>query len=91
MKFRIVQLIHHVEELSQENGGKSEIEYVIEKKNFWGKWKEIFATELEPSRIAHKTYEDAEAYMLQYYMGYGMCEKIGVEYKYTPYTSNFMF
>jgi len=89
MKFRIIQLIHGVDELSQENGGRAKIEYVIERKNFWGRWKEIFATELEPCRIAHKTYEDAEAYMLVNYMGHGMCERVGVEYKYIPYTYNF--
>jgi hypothetical protein len=86
MKFRIVQLIHNVAELSQENRGRASIEYVIQKKNFWGKWKEVFATEIESSRISHKTYEDAEAYMLHHYMGHGMCEKIGVEYEYTPYS-----
>lgn len=86
MKFRIVQLIHNVAELSQENGGRAEIEYIIQKKNFWGRWKEVFAVEVTPARIAHKTYEDAEAYMLRYYMGHGMCEKIGVEYEYTAYT-----
>jgi hypothetical protein len=86
MKFRIVQLIHRVDELSQENGGSSSIDYVIEKKNFWGCWKEVFVTEIDSKRICHKTYEDAEAYMICNYMGHGMCEKIGVEYNYTPYT-----
>jgi len=37
MKFRIVQMIHSVEELSRENEGRSKIEYVIQRKNFWGK------------------------------------------------------
>lgn len=86
MKFRIVQIFHGVGELSQKDGGRSKIEYVIQKKNFWGRWKEVFATEITPCRVAHKTYADAEAYMLHYYMGHGECEKIGVEYEYTPYT-----
>jgi len=91
MKFRIVQLIHNVEELSLDNGGRSSIDYVIEKKNFWGRWKEIRAVELESNRIAHKTYEDAEAYMLHYYMGCGECRCIGSEYEFIPYTSHAHF
>jgi hypothetical protein len=84
MKLRIVQIIHNVGEL-QLNCGEPRIEYVIERKNFWGRWKEIFATELEPCRISHKTYADAEAYMMVSYMGHGECRKIGSEYKYIPY------
>ena len=87
MKFRIVQLIHRVDELSVKSDyGRSTIDFVIQKKNFWGCWKEIFSTEIKPNRICHKTYEDAEAYMIHNYMGHGMCEKIGVEYNYIPYT-----
>lgn len=91
MKFRIVQIMHRVEELSEENGGRSKIEYVIQRKNFWGKWKEIFATEIDSQRISHKTYEDAEAYMIVNYMGHGVCERIGVEYEYTRYSYTFNF
>lgn len=84
MKFRIVELIHRVNELGVENG-RARIEYVIERKTFFG-WKEIFNTELEPKRISHKTYQDAETYLMTNYMGHGECIKIGVVYKYEPYT-----
>jgi hypothetical protein len=85
MKFRIVKLIHNVGDLKYENG-RFTIEYVIERKNWLGKWKEIFNTELEPKRISHKSYEDAEAYMIANYMGHGICKKVGDEYEYTGYT-----
>jgi len=83
MKFRIVEYTHCVSELKWENG-RSRIEYVIEKQTWLG-WKEIFNTELEPKRISHKTYQDAEVYLYSKYMGHGICTKIGVEYKYEPY------
>ena len=84
MKFRIVELIHRVNELGITNG-RARIEYVIERKTFFG-WKEIFNTELKPKRISHETYQDAEAYLYSNYMGHGICSKIGVEYTYEPYT-----
>lgn len=84
MKFRIVEYIHCLNELEQEKG-RASIEYVIEKKTFFG-WKEVFNTELTPKRISHKTYQDAESYLYSNYMGHGMCTKIGVEYQYLPYT-----
>jgi len=82
MKFRIVEYTHKVDSLKF---GKAQIEYVIEKKNIFG-WKEIFNKELKSKRISHKTYQDAEAYMMGNYMGHGICRKVGVEYEYTPYT-----
>jgi hypothetical protein len=85
MKFRIIELIHRVNELSHENG-RATIEFVIEKKNMWGCWKEVFMKELNPTRISHKTYEDAEAYLFSKYMGHGVCKRINNGYKYTPYT-----
>jgi hypothetical protein len=85
MKFRIVQLIHNLGDL-QLDYKKSSIEYVIEKKNFLGKWKEIFVKELDTQRISHKTYADAEAYMIVNYMGDGMCKRIGNVYEYERYT-----
>jgi hypothetical protein len=85
MKLRIVELIHRVDELKRENGNWS-IEYVIQKKSFWGNWKEVMSTELKPKRISHKTYNDAETYIFTNYMGHGMCEKVGNEYEYTQYT-----
>ena len=84
MKYRIVRIIHNVGELKKENG-RSTQEYVIEKKR-WGLWNEVMQTEVETRRISHKTYEDAEAYMITNYMGHGICEIIGNEYKYTAYT-----
>jgi hypothetical protein len=42
--------------------------------------------ELEPKRISHKTYNEAEMYIFTNYMGHGMCEKVGNEYEYTQYT-----
>lgn len=72
-------------DLKQENG-RSNLEYIVQKKNWLGRWKEVMSTEVSSRRIAHKTYADAEAYMLAEYMGHGICEKIGIEYHYTPYT-----
>jgi hypothetical protein len=84
MQFRIVQLVHCVNELNKENGNSS-IEFIIEKKNFWG-WKEVLKQEIRPSRISHKTYEDAEAYLMSQYMGHGMCTINGTVYTYEPYS-----
>lgn len=84
MEFRIVELIHCVNELGITNG-RARIEYVIERKTWFG-WKEIFNVELKSKRISHKTYQDAEAYLYSNYMGHGMCTKIGSKYKYEPYT-----
>jgi hypothetical protein len=85
MKFRIVEIIHCVNELKNSNG-RSKVEYIIQKKNFWGKWVEIVQTEVNSKRISHETYSDAEAYLMSEYMGHGMCEHIGNEYEYKPYT-----
>jgi len=87
MKFRILQLVHHVDRVSQEKANP-EIEFVIEKKNFWG-WKEIFGYEIKPKRISHKTYEDAESYMMSNYMGHGICTINGDVYTYEPYSYGF--
>jgi hypothetical protein len=86
MKFRIVQLIHNVGELKYGEHGRATIEFIIQKKNFWGVWKEIFVTEVKPKRIAHKSYADAEAYMISEYMGHGICTKNGNTYEYQSYT-----
>jgi hypothetical protein len=86
MKFRIVEYTHCVDDLKSDiQNSRCRIEYVIEKKTFFG-WKEIINKELRSKRISHKTYEDAEAYMMKNYMGHGVCRKIGVEYEYTEYT-----
>lgn len=84
MKFRILQLVHNVAALSNEDGRYS-IEYIIQKKTFWG-WKEIFSHEIKSHRISHKTFEDAESYMMANYMGHGMCTINGNVYTYEPYT-----
>ena len=86
MEFRIVKIIHNVGDLKFEEHGNFTIEYVIERKNWLGKWKEIFSTELEPKRISHKSYGDAEAYMIANYMGHGICKNIGDYYEYEAYT-----
>jgi hypothetical protein len=88
MKLRIVKLIHRVDELKRENGSFS-IEYIVQKKSFWGIWKEVMSTELKPKRISHKTYEEAEVYIFINYMGHGMCEVVGNEYEYIQYTYRF--
>jgi hypothetical protein len=85
MKFRIVKIIHCVNELKNGNG-RSRVEYIIQKKNFWGKWIEIVQTEVNSKRISHETYSDAESYLISKYMGHGICERIGDEYEYKPYT-----
>jgi hypothetical protein len=84
MRFRIVRIIHNVGELKNENGRFTQ-EYVIEKKRY-GLWSEVMQKEIEPKRISHKTYEDAETYMVANYMGHGICKIIGNEYEYTTYT-----
>lgn len=85
MKYRIVQLIHRVNELSWEDGGRASIEWIIEVKTLFG-WKEVTRKELKEERISHKTYADAEAYLIANYMGHGLCKRIGHEYIYTQYT-----
>ena len=84
MKFRIAQIIHNVGELSKEHS-RSKIEYVIERKKLFG-WREVFNKEVYSVRISHKTYEDAESYMIARYMGHGLCEKRGNVYTYIRYT-----
>ena len=76
MKFRIVELFRKPD-------GQQPKRFVIQKRNFWGVWREVFAKEVKYKRICHASYQDAEAYMLANYIGDGSCEKIGVEYKYT--------
>jgi hypothetical protein len=87
MKFRIVQLVHSVNEIGMANG-RYKKEFIIEKKNFWG-WKEIFGYEIKPKRIPYKTYEDAESYMMSNYMGHGICTINGNVYTYKPYSYGF--
>jgi hypothetical protein len=83
MKFRIIKLVHCVDRINQEKGG-STTEFIIEKKSFWG-WKEVYGIEIKPKRISHKTYEDAESYMMSNYMGHGICTIDGNVYTYEPY------
>lgn len=80
MKFRIVKLTYNV------NSKEKEVEFVIEKKCWWGQWKEVLHNEVKTKRVSHKTYEDAENYMMKEYMGWGVCKNVGSEYKYTSYT-----
>lgn len=86
MKFRIVEYIHHVDLLKDDNTyNQPTVEYVIEKKKLFG-WEEVVKKELIPTRVSHKTYEDAEAYLYSKYMGHGYCKKIGNVYEYHAYT-----
>lgn len=78
MKFRIVKLIHDV------HSNDRKIEYIIQKKTLFA-WKEIFKTEIKPNRISHKTFEDAESYLFQNYMGHGLCTKVNNEYTFEEY------
>jgi hypothetical protein len=88
MKFRIVQLIHGTANLKNEDCN-STIEWIIEKKNFWG-WREVFQKELYSERISHENYLDAEAYMVSNYMrGDGLLRKNGNVYTYTRYSYHF--
>jgi len=84
MRFRIVRIIHNVNGLKLENGHVTQ-EYVVEKRRY-GSWREIMQTEVKPKRIYHKTYEEAEAYMIANYMGHGICKIMGNEYEYTEYS-----
>ena len=85
MKFRIIEYTHDVTNSTMGLISKR-IEFIVEKKNWLWRWKEIHNTELTSKRISHTTYEDAEAYMMKKYMGHGECKRVGVEYCYTPYT-----
>jgi len=78
MKFRIVKLIHDVD------SNDRKIEYIIQKKTLFG-WKEIFKTEIKPNRISYNTFEDAELYLFQNYMGHGLCTKVNNEYTFEEY------
>jgi hypothetical protein len=85
MKFRIVEIVNNVSSLGRENSDAT-YECIIQKKNLFGLWREIKLNEISSTRISHKTYDDAEAYMFANYMGHGVCEKIGNVYTYTAYT-----
>ena len=83
MKFRIVEYIHHVHEL-EFNPSKAKIEYVIERKGWFG-WKEISQKEIKDKKLSYKTYQEAEAYMFSKYMEYGWCKKTNNIYEYQAY------
>ena len=78
-KYRIVQLTHDA------GSPDRKTEWVIEQKKFWG-WREIFHVE-GPSwrRISHKSYNKAEQYLFDNYMGHGICTRYGSFYTYEKY------
>jgi hypothetical protein len=85
MKFRIIQEVFGTAELRLKDGGISETQWIIERKTFWG-WKEVLAKELVSERISHKSYADAEAYMISNYMsGNGRFKKNANVYTYEKY------
>jgi hypothetical protein len=79
-KFRIVEVI----EKSGSPDRKSH--WIIEQKKLFG-WKEIGQDEgPRYKNIIHKSYEDAELYLLDNYTAYGVCRKYGNVYTYNSYT-----
>jgi hypothetical protein len=79
-KFRIVEVI--------ENSGSADRKgyWIIEQNKFFG-WKEIGHDEGPKYKsIIHKSYEEAELYLLNNYTGHGVCRKYGNVYTYNPYT-----
>lgn len=90
MKFRIVEHVYGTSCLKQEDK-QADIEWIIEKKTFWG-WREIMHKELVSERVPHKTYADAEAYMITNYMlGDGWFRRDANVYTYTRYTTHLYF
>lgn len=82
-KYRIVQLCHN------SYSDDREIEWVIEKKKFWG-WREVFHIEGHiKKRIGHKSYKKAEQYLFKNYTGHGICQRYGSFYTYTPYSYSY--
>ena len=79
-KYRIVQLFHNA------NSPDRNIEWVIERKKFWG-WREIFHVEGPTrKRISHESYDKAEQYLLKKYTGHGICKRYGNFYTYEHYS-----
>ena len=79
-KYRIVKLTH--------NSGSSDraIEWVIDRKSFWG-WKEIMNIQgPKVDRVSHMSYENAELYLFNTYTGHGICKLHGGIYTYTEYS-----
>ena len=79
-KFRIVEVI--------ENSGSADRKghWIIEQKKLFG-WKEIGQNEgPKYESIIHKSYEEAELYLLNNYTGHGVCRKYGNVYTYNSYT-----
>lgn len=78
-KFRIVELIHGCRDSDRRR------EFVIEKKYFFGGWKEVMKKEVKSERIPFKTAVDAEKYLFKNYTGHGMCTRYGNVYEYKEY------
>jgi hypothetical protein len=80
VKYRIVEVI------SKSGHPDRKGHWVIEEKKFFG-WREIFNNEGPNSKsVEHKSYKDAELYLLKKYTGYGECRVYGNVYTYQPYT-----
>jgi hypothetical protein len=82
MKLRIIEEIQNVND-----GKERKIHFIVEQKTFWG-WKEVLVTHstLRTKRLSHSTYQEAEEYIYQNYMGHGECRKNGNQYTYSSYT-----
>lgn len=78
-QYRITELIH--------NSGFSDRsrEFIIERKRPIIGWKEVKAVEVDSKRISHKTYEEAEQYLLSNYTGHGICKRKGNIYQFSHY------
>lgn len=79
-KFRIVEVI--------ENSGNDDRKgyWIVEQKKWFG-WVEIGHNEgPKHKEVKHKSYEEAELYLLRNYTGHGVCRKYGNVYTYNSYT-----
>ena len=82
-KYRIVQLFHSADSPNRN------IEWVIERKKFWG-WREIFHVEGPTRRrISHSSYDEAEKHLLENYTRHGICKRYGSFYTYEDYKYNY--
>ena len=86
--YRIIALMHR--------SGDHYTEYVIERRTgfLFKRWKEVKHIEDgRYNRISHKTYEEAERYLLDEYTKHGigsLVTRSGNVYYVEPYTMNFM-
>lgn len=78
--YRIVELIHNA------GSDNREREFVIERKGFLGRWKEMMTSDgHNVKRNSFLTRKEAENYLLKKYCGHGIAHRYGNTYTYEAY------